>query len=65
MGILTHLPTLLCQDIGPDGRPCVEAHGHVALGLTHMDALGYEWLPEDLNAGYVPTNPPREMAQAS
>lgn len=53
MGTITHLPTAICQDVSPAGRPCVEAHTHVALGLTHMDALGYEWLDQGLDAGYA------------
>lgn len=52
MGTLTHLPTFTCQDVSPAGRPCVEAHGHTQVGLTHMDALGFEWADQGLDAGY-------------
>jgi len=64
MGTLTHLPTPLCQAVSPAGRPCVEAHAHANLGLSHMDQYGDEWLDDGFLDGYV-SDPAPEMAEAS
>lgn len=71
MGTLTHLHDLPCQATGPDMRPCIEAHGHERLGITHMDALGFEWVDAQDLGSYVAdpavpgASPLYQMAQAS
>jgi hypothetical protein len=52
MGTLTHLP-IPCQAVSLAGRPCVERYGHVADGLSHLDAYGDEWLDAELSASYL------------
>lgn len=58
----THL-RIPCGDT-EDGRVCVERMGHVALGLSHMDAAGIEWLDASIGRTYL-SDPLPEMALAS
>jgi len=64
MGTITRLPTVLCEAMSPAGRPCVEAHSHTSLGLSHMDSLGFEWLDAGILGTYL-SDPLPEMAQVS
>lgn len=68
MGTITHLLTRhdagTCLETSPAGRPCVEAWGHEVQGLSHMDALGFEWADAG-NLGTYTSNPAYQTAQAS
>lgn len=67
MGTITQLPNLTCQATSPTGRPCIERHGHGALGLTHLDAHGDEWIDTGLDGidGTYASTGYGQMAQAS
>lgn len=64
MGTLTHLHIATCPDVSPAGRPCIELYGHDRLGVTHMDALGYEWVDDGIDGTYL-SDLATEMATAS